>query len=339
MEIAKNWYDLSHELKEKLSDANVFYSREWYEYNKDRNEEMIYLYDETYVLIVRVKTVRFLKGGILDSEPHCLCDNDDFEKQQAFLDKCCALIKKHKLSDWMQTEISANFISYPSGSVVYGAGNYMLTLKNCTDEDLMQKMNSKNRNMIRRGEKEGITIERSGQQLIEDYKSIEDDVWTRQGRSTRSLEHYSSITRLMPTSSSVAVAYNKDGVPEAGVFFLYTKAMAYYHHGASKSNHTIGAHNYLLFRQLCYMKDLGVKQACFVGYRRASEYGRNAKADNIQKFKSKFADETLETFGFKVEFNKFHYKLYRLANMIINKEQYEDLYDSRSKNYPEYNKK
>lgn len=339
MELAKNWYDLPPEIKEKLNDANVFYTCEWYEYNKGRNEEMIYLYDESYILVVRVKTVRVLKGGILDSEPHCLCGEDGFEKQQVFLDKCCEVIKKQKLTDWMQTEISANFLSYPTGSVVYGAGNYMLTLENCSDEDLMQKMNTKNRNMIRRGEREGISIERSGEHLVEDYKGIEDDVWMRQSRSTRSLEHYADIIRLMPNTSSLAVAYNTAGVPEAGVFFLYTKAMAYYHHGASKSEHTVGAHNYLLFRQLCYMKDLGVKKVCFVGYRRASEYGRNAKADNIQKFKSKFADETLETFGFKVEFNKLHYKLYRLANMIINKDQFQDLYDSRSKNYPEYNKK
>ena len=339
MEYTKNWYDLPQKLKDQFADATVFYSGEWYAYNKQRNEEMIYLWDEHYVLVVRVKTVLFLKGGILDAEPYCIDDSDTFDRQQKFLDECCRVIKKKRLADWVQTEISANFMSYPSDAVVFGAGNYMITLENCTDDDLMQKMHTKNRNMIRRGQREGVSILRSGDRLLEDYKSVEDQVWERQGRPLRGLDHYGSIARNMPNCSSVAVAYNSEGEAEAGVLFLYTKAMGYYHHGASRTSHTIGAHNYLLFDQLCYLKDKGMKKVCFVGYRRPSESGRNAKADNIQKFKERFADEELLTFGFKVELNKFHYMLYRLADMVLHKEPYEDLYDSRSKNYPEYNQK
>lgn len=339
LEFTKNWQDLPLEVKNQLTNANVFYSSEWYAYNKDRKEEMIYLWDDSYIQVIRVKTVSFLKGGLLDTEPFCFSSSDSFETQQAFLNECCRVMKKNKLADWIQTEISANFLSYPTGAVVFGAGNYMITLENCSDEDLMQKMHSKNRNMIRRGQKEGITISRSGDLLLDDYKSVEDQVWERQGKPLRGLNHYRELVQNLPTCSSVAVAYNPAGEVEAGVFFLYTKAMGYYHHGASRTSHTIGAHNYLLFDQLCYLRDLGVKKVCFVGYRRPSEQGRNAKADNIQKFKERFSDEALQTFGFKVEFNKFHYKLYRIANMILRREQYEDLYDSRSRNYPEYNQK
>ncbi len=339
MNFADNWYEIPKAIQDKLTEATVFYSCEWYEYNKARNEMILYCWDDSYIIAVRIKKVLFLKGGILDSEPFCFRNNDSFEKQQRFLNQFCNLVKKERMSDWIQTEISANFLSYPTGAVVFGAGNFMLTLENCSDEELLQKMHSKNRNMIRRGMREGITVSRSGKNLISDYKSVEDQVWERQGRPTREIEHYSDIVQYMPTTSSVAVAYNQAGVPEAGVLFLYTNAMGYYHHGASRTDHTVGAHNYLLFRQLCYLKNNGVKKVCFVGYRRESEHGRNSKADSIQKFKEKFSDQTLETFGFKVEFNKLNYKLYRFANMIINKEQYEDLYDSRSKNYPEYNKR
>lgn len=339
MEYTKNWNDLPPRIKEQLADANVFYSYEWYTYNKKRKEEMIYLWNDEYILVVRVKVVFFLKGGILDTEPFCICSADTFDRQQFFLDECCSVLKKKRLADWIQTEISANFMSYPTDAVVFGAGNYMLTLENCTDEDLMQKMHTKNRNMIRRGQREGITISRSGDHLLDDYKNVEDQVWARQGKPLRGLDHYSRIVQNMPTCSSVAVAYNAAGETEAGVLFLYTKAMGYYHHGASRTNHTIGAHNYLLFDQLCYLKNMGVKKVCFVGYRRPTEMGRNAKSDSIQRFKEKFSDEELQTFGFKVELNRFHYMLYRLANKVLHNEPYEDLYDSRSRNYPEYNKK
>ncbi|MBQ6540416.1 MAG: peptidoglycan bridge formation glycyltransferase FemA/FemB family protein [Oscillospiraceae bacterium] len=337
MDIKNDWYALPENLRKRLKEANVFFSEDWYAYNKNRNEEMYYFWDESYLMAVRIKKVFILKGGVLDAEPFCLGNDDSFQKQQLFLDKCCRLIKQKRLADWIQTEICSNFLSYPSTAVVFGSGNYMLTLENCTDEELLQKMHSKNRNLIRRGMREGITISHSGDHLLADYKYVEDQVWARQGKPLRSMEHFRDIVKCMPKTSSVAVAYNTDGEPEAGVVFLFTKVMGYYHHGASGTNHVVGAHNYLLFKQCCFLKDLGVKKVCFVGYRRESELGRNAKSDSIQKYKEKFSDEVLETYGFKVEFNKFHFKLYRLANMIINKEQFEDKYDSRSKNYPEYN--
>ncbi len=61
------------------------------------------------------------------------------------------------------------------------------------------------------------------------------------------------------------------------------------------------------------------------------------KALGIQKFKEKFGGDVLLTYAFKYEFNSLKYKLYRLANLILNKEQLKDVYDSRKKNYPEYN--
>ena len=98
MEYTKNWNDLPPRIKEQLADANVFYSYEWYTYNKKRKEEMIYLWNDEYILAVRVKVVFFLKGGILDTEPFCICSADTFDRQQFFLDECCSVLKKKRLA-------------------------------------------------------------------------------------------------------------------------------------------------------------------------------------------------------------------------------------------------
>lgn len=320
----------------KLSEANVFFSEEYYNYTKARHEEIYYLWDNRYILSIRVKKVLIFRSGLLDSEPFSLTSDNSLNYEKMFMNRCCEYIKKNRLLDWIQSEISANFLVYPDNAVVYGAGNYILDIENYTEEELFGKLHSKNRNMIRRGQREDVTVLRKGDNLIRDYKQVEDQVWERNKSTPRSMEYYNRIYEYMPNTSSYAVAY-KDEIPEAGAVFLYTKAMGYYHHGASKTKPTPGAHNYLIWDEILYLKHLGVKKINFVGYRREKEAGLNSKSLGIQKFKEKFGGDVLLTYSFKYEFNRVKYKLYRIANRIINKEQIKDCYDSRKNNYPEYN--
>ena len=320
----------------KLSEANVFFSEEYYNYTQARHEKIYYLWDNRYILSIRVKKVFIFRSGLLDSEPFSLTSDNFLNYEKAFMNRCCEYIKKNNLLDWIQSEISANFLVYPNKAVVYGAGNYILDIENHTEEELFEKLHSKNRNMVRRGQREGVTVLRKGDNLIHDYKQVEDQVWARNKQAPRSMEYYNKISEYMPNTSSCAVAY-KDDIPEAGAIFLYTKAMGYYHHGASKTKPTPGAHNYLIWDEILYLKSLGVRKICFVGYRREKEACLNSKALGIQKFKERFGGDVLLTYSFKYEFNRTKYKLYRIANWIINKEKIKDCYDSRKDNYPEYN--
>ena len=326
---------LPDKIKSALEDANVFFSSDWYAYTRHRGEEIVYIYSDAYILAMRVKKVRFLKGGILDGETFVYSDPVDGTEKE-FLNAACAKLKKTKTVDWVQTEISSCFMDYPDGAVTYGAGNFILDLENNTEEELFKKVHSKNRNMIRRGQKEGIEIRR-GPELAADYKSVEDQVWAREHRAPRSLEHYTEMLDNMPDTTSIAVAYNRDGVPEAGGIFLYTKAMGYYHHGASKDDPTPGAHNYLIWEQILYLKSIGVKKLNFVGYRRPSEVNPNIKAYGIQNFKERFGGDVLEAYAFRYNCSDIKFAIYRLASVILYKEDYGDAFAVRSKHYPEMN--
>ena len=143
----------------------------------------------------------------------------------------------------------------------------------------------------------------------------------------------------MPDTTSIAVAYNTENVVEAGAIFLYTTAMGYYHHGASKDHPTPGAHNYLIWDQILYLKSLGVKKINFVGYRRPTEVNPNVKSFGIQNFKAKFGGDVLETYGFRYNCNELHYLLYRAATAVLYKEPFRDVYTLRSKHYPEFNRR
>lgn len=154
----------------KLSEANVFFSEEYYNYTRARHEEIYYFWNDRYILSVRVKKVFIFRSGLLDSEPFSFTPDNLLNYQKVFMNECCEYIKKNNLLDWIQSGISANFLVYPDNSVVYGAGNYILDIENHTEEELFRKLHSKNRNMVRRGQREGITILRKGDNLISDYK-------------------------------------------------------------------------------------------------------------------------------------------------------------------------
>ncbi len=168
IEFAASRTELPNEILDKLADANVFFSWEYYDYIKARNEEIYYLFNNKYIIPVRVKKAFILRAGLLDSEPFCLTSENSLKDQKTFLNKCCNYIKKYHLLDWIQSEITADFQVYPDNAVVYGSGNYILDIENHTEQELFSKLHSKNRNMVRRGEREGITVMRGSDMLFSD---------------------------------------------------------------------------------------------------------------------------------------------------------------------------
>lgn len=336
MEIQCVWgYEkLPLEIRERLADANIYYSKDWDAYTKARNEEMCYLWNEHYILNIRVKSVLFISGGILDSEPFIWNGCGLQEEESEFITECCRYLKKTKIA-WVECGPGANFKVYPKGGIVLKRGNYILDLQH-SEEELFKIVHSKQRNMIRRGKKEGVELKREGETLLQDYKEIEDQVWDRNHMAHKSLEYYKTMAQYLPNSSSVVMAY-KDDVPQAGGVFLYTPAMAYYHHGASRSNPVPGAHAYLMWEQFLYLKEKGVKKLNFVGYRK--DLDPSNKGYKIQHFKERFGGELVETYFFKYVSKKLMFFFYRVAMMILAHETYHDFYDNQSKDFPELNQK
>ena len=78
----------------KLSEANVFFSEEYYNYTKARHEEIYYLWDNRYILPVRVKKVSIFSAGLLDSEPFSLTRDNSLNFEKAFMNRCCEYIKR-----------------------------------------------------------------------------------------------------------------------------------------------------------------------------------------------------------------------------------------------------
>lgn len=318
---------------ERLDEANVFFSREYDAYTCARGERTCYLWSPQFVMPVRVKRVAILAGGSLDTEPFALDPDATADDLQSFFDACCAHIKRHHVAHWVETGISSCFTVYPTlkGGVSYRSGNLVLDLSKSEDE-LLKGMHGKQRNMVRRGEREGVEIVRgTGPELRHDYKSIEDQVWERVGYAKREESHYDLLFDSMPSSSTLAIAY-KDGVPQAGIILLESKAMAYYHHGASRNRPTPGAHAYLMWREICRLREEGVRALNMEGFTR--EPDPDSKVFGIQQFKMRFGVEVVDTYDFKYVASKPMHAAYREAVVLRYHGTFEDIYDRNEKRYP-----
>lgn len=184
MKIATKRNELPKEILSVLERFNVFYSVEYEHYEKQRGGEVLYIYNEQYVQIVSIHTIRniFRVANFL-SEPAKL-HNDDFSEKilQNFLDNVIEELERKRGIDWISvTPASSVFKAYPIKSERIKFGNYIIDLS--LDEDaLFGNFNSKHRNMVRRGEKSDIQIRFGGQELLPDYITLDKETWLRSGK-------------------------------------------------------------------------------------------------------------------------------------------------------------
>ena len=307
MTIETNWERVRSWLSERAVTGNVYYSKEFFSYAESSQSKAIWLHDDVFcIAAVLHKIKRVFTTAFFPSEPVCASERT-FAAEQAFLDKVVAALKETYHVDWIGvTAAGANFAAYPTASRRIGFGNYILDLQ--PDETaLFAKATSKHRNMIRRGEKAGITVRFGGEELLEDYLLLDRATWKRSGLETDNEEQCRSILRCFGEGSVVGVAY-RNGTPQAGLLGMFNSEMFYYMHGATADDPEPGATHFLQWKTILRMKALGVKKYSFVGCRiRVDE---DSKFKRIQHFKEGFGGELVQGYAFKCVLRPWKKKLF-----------------------------
>lgn len=332
MKLVIGYSNLPKEIKVHLSRANLFYS-ECYENNvKIRNQEMYYVWSDSYVMAVRVKKQYFLKAAVLESEPFKYAEG---ENEKDFLNAAMHELKKSGVQ-WTVCATTARFQNYPQGSVVAPCGNYIVDLT-LSEEELWKNVHSKHRNSIRRGEKSGIDIRIGGMELLKKYVEMSIETYLRSYKNTEGYEYYEGIMKGLKDNIVLFVA-DKDGISQSGGMFYYNDQIAYYLHGASISRPEPGATNFLLWRAMMYFKEKGVCEFSFVGYHYDPEPG--SKLDGIQKFKGRFGGMLEKSYNFRYVQSPIAYKIYCFAMQLKKRkpfQKYQDAIDLQVAKYPELN--
>jgi len=207
----------------------------------------------------------------------------------------------------IQSPTFALFQSAPSNSVWAPFGSYVIDLSRQNISDIWMGMKSNYRQVIRKAEREGVTV-LTGPDQLETFYSLYEATATR---SHIYKEPYSNFLDLSTTLTSDHVYSSVawvDGHPDGGIFILYSQFGAYVlHAGSANFVHHPGSMKLLHWTAIQYMKKGGVQFYDFVGARLTDVSG--TPLNGIQRFKSGFGSELKKGVLWKCDIDPVRCKL------------------------------
>lgn len=328
MNYSSNYKDIPDSVKNRLAGANMFYTPNYEKNVILRGQSVLYLWDEAFILVARIRKRSIFKVSILDTEPYAFFEGSN---EQLFLDKAMQVLKENKVS-WSFNNTTSRFHTYPHHSSVVPSGDYILDLT-LSEDALWNNVHSKHRNSIRRGEKDGLEIIIGGEDLLKEYVPLSNETYERSNVSDGGYDYYKGLIEGLGDFSRIMLVKNKEEV-QSGCMFYYNQSMAYYVHGASIRRPSPGATNYLLWKAVLYFKEMGVEKFSFVGYHYQPEEG--SKLEGIQRFKERFGGPLEDCYNFRHVHNKLIYNIYCLFMQFKNCHvfsKYQDSIDKQIKKY------
>lgn len=309
LKITGNYKEIPKDIREKMFNANIYYSEVYFK-NESKEKKLYYVFDEVAILIIVIQKRLIFKFVELPTEPFVYGDNfnDSF-----FLDEVVFLCKTRLHVDWIGPSAStALFLEAPKSAIEIPFGSHMIDLT-MTEEKIWARMHSKHRNVIRKAEKDGVTIQVGRLELISDYQRLDEETWERSGQEKNLLHVYEKLFMNYPNHAVLYMAYLNNEA-QGGAIFLKNEKRSYYLYGASKNSPTTGAMNYLHWRAIKDFKQEGVQQYSFVGCRINEDV--DSKYHGIQRFKERFGGELIVGRMFKVILKPYKYQVFRIVQRI-----------------------
>jgi len=214
------------------------------------------------------------------------------DNEEIFLDEVVVKSKELGVDLIAQPLASAVFSKKPKNSKYIEWGSYVVDLTQGEDE-ILKKMHSKHRNVIKKAIRDGVVIEEGEIDTV--FENLKETM-SRQNRAYPSKEE---LERLKPFSKFYIA--KKDDVVQGCAVLPFNRNGAYYLYGGSIARPYTGSLNYMHYYAMLELKKLGVKKYDFMGARPNVEKG--SKLEGIQRFKSRFGGELKRGYLWKYDFN------------------------------------
>lgn len=321
MNYVTEYNDIPETIQKSLDKANIYYSREFFE--SEKNSGLIYFFDENRILVcTRHKKYIFHSLG-LPTEPF-VWQTEGVLEEKFFLDAFVECCKKIKNIDWIgPTAVTALFMDAPTGSINIPFGSHIIDLSQ-SEEEIWSSFHRKHRSKIRKAEEEGVVVKMGGINLLVDYELIDKDTWDRSNIKVDFDSVYKKLLQDYSDNCYIFMAYYEDE-PQGGAIFLANKEMSYYLYGASKNNPLTGSVNYLHWNAIKYFKEKSIKKYSFVGCRINEDV--DSKYHGIQRFKEGFGGELIIGRMFKYVIHNRKYQLFLKLKQIKSKGKSKDIID------------
>lgn len=233
--------------------------------------------------------------------------NEDSAGKQQFIEGAVEELCRKENPDAILTLNTAICSVHPEKAEYCKFGSYIIDLQK-TEDEIFAEIHSKHRNVIRKAEKDGLTVDFGPQYADVCYEQIK-ETYERQQRVAYTKEHFEKLKKL---GENVDYWVVKSGEEVQGcAVLLWSKGFSsYYLHGGSGPHPHGGAMNLLHWEAIRKMKERGVLKYDFVGARVNPEPG--SKLEGIQRFKSRFGGEMKVGYMWRYVNRPFRYKLYTL---------------------------
>lgn len=244
-------------------------------------------------------------GPVANTDDEKWC-HDAFENIHAFLggnNYVCGFTRLHPLFSNEKLIEASDGVLESTGSVqlLYDRQTIAIDTFQSIDEIWQNQISSKNRNMIRKAEKnqleykaeynfdsydEFISLYRKTMERLEadDFYFFDDSYFEKLGNNL--------------SDSSFLGTVRKDGKLICAAIFMYSKKYGHYHlEGGDWNYSSLGANNFLLWKTACEMHDLGIKEFHLGG-------GTSSSVDDsLFKFKKAFSNNSKKFYIGKEIFN------------------------------------
>lgn len=286
-----------------LPKQDIYYTAQYYEMNaQSKNvQPQLFVYNDIkgnfgIYPFLKYKIVHTnLKGIFYDIEsaygyggPIISCEDEEFRVafEQNFIDYCCnakiiaEFVRFHPL-------IKNESVFRHDINVEHNRTTIWIDLTKPLDEIWMQDISTKNRNIIRKCEKNGLLVERSDN--YEEFIQIYNETMNRVGAG--SFYYFENKYYELIRNNKQYILFNvKEGSETiaAAIFMRYGDYFHYHLSGSRKEKLKLSPNNILLWEAIKFAKKSGYKKMHFGGGL------TNASQDSLFRFKRNFSEQSAD---------------------------------------------
>lgn len=250
---------------EKHASGNFLQSQDWGKVKKGWITERVVVRDENgeikASMQVLIKKIPMLNISYMYAPRGPVCDYHDKDTLNKLMMEVDKLQKKYNVfafktdplieeGDRVAIEnmkkIGMEYLVDKDGyDTVQCRSNYVLDIKNKSQEELFASFHRKHRYNIRLAERKGVVCRFYGKEKIDDFYALMIETGKRDGFQIRSKEYFEDILNEMGEKASLCMSYYNN-IPISGALIInYGKTMSYLYGASSDSYREVMA-NYLM---------------------------------------------------------------------------------------------
>ncbi len=250
------------------------------------------------------------------------------DEEANFLDHVVSELGKQRLAQRIiQSPTYALFKSAPSKSTWAPFGSYVIDFETQDLSDIWMGMKSNYRQVIRKADREGVTV-LTGVDQLETFYSLFETTTKRSRIYKEPYSYFEQLTKKLTSKHVYCSVAWVDGNPDGGIFVLYSQYGAYVLYAGSADNiRHPGSMKLLHWTAMQYMKKNGVRCYDFVGARLTDV--SDSPLSGIQRFKNGFGSELKEGVLWKCDIDPVLCKLADTVQYIrhAGNSRHEDIID------------